>query len=70
MGHDVSLQQNIIQLFHSSPLGGYSGMVVIKKKLGNLFYWKGLSKDVRNFVRNCYTCQRNKADLSATAGLL
>jgi len=44
-------------------------MEVTKRRL-SVIYWKGLSKDVRNFVRTCAVCQRNKFDLAAPAGLL
>ena len=30
----------------------------IKKRLSSLLYWKGLSKDVRNYVRAYTICQR------------
>ena len=56
VGNDPSLQTNIIQLFHNSPLGGHSGITVTKKKIASLFYWKGLGKTVRNFIRNCDVC--------------
>jgi len=70
VGNDLSLQQHIIHLFHHSPLGGHSWVVVTKKKVGIRFYWKGLGKAVRNFVRPCDVCQRNKADLGTPTGLL
>ena len=31
---------------------------------------KGLSKNVRNYIRACVVCQRNKLDFSSPAGLL
>jgi len=60
VGSDATLQQHIIHLFHDTPLGGYSGAVITTKKLTSLFYWKKLRKDIRNYVRNCSTCQRCK----------
>jgi len=39
VGSDLPLQQHIIHLFHDSPLGGHSRvMVTKKKKVGSLFY--------------------------------
>ena len=35
-----------------------------------LFYWRGLKRDMGNYVRACGVCQRNKPDFSAPAGLL
>lgn len=34
------------------------------------FYWKGLHKEVKNYLRNCAVCQRNKYDTVASPGLL
>ena len=70
VGNHFPSQQQIIQLFHDTPLGGHSGVKVTKKKLSSLFYWKGVSRNIRNYIRSCDTCQRNKADLGAPAGLL
>jgi len=30
------------------------------KKVGNLFYWKRLQKQVRQYVKECFICQKNK----------
>lgn len=35
-----------------------------------MLYWKGLRKQVKQWVRECDTCQRQKPDLSAYPGLL
>lgn len=35
-----------------------------------MLYWKGLSKDVKHWVRECVVCQCCKADNSASPGLL
>jgi len=70
VGNDPTLKQQLLQLFHDSAVGGHSGMEVTKKKLVSVLYWKGLNKDVRNYVRACVICQRNKPDLAAPAGLL
>ncbi|GKD04399.1 retrotransposable element Tf2 [Tanacetum coccineum] len=40
------------------------------KKLGSLFYWKKMYKDVKTFVRKCDVCQRNKPNLEAYPGAL
>jgi len=65
-----ALRQQLLQLFHDSATGGHSGVRVTKKRMSSIFYWKGLTKDVRNYIRSCMVCQRNKPDLSSPAGLL
>jgi len=56
VGNHPPLQRQIIQPFHDTPLGGHSGIKVTKRKLSTLFYWKGVSKYVRNYVRSCDIC--------------
>ncbi|WP_254554272.1 integrase zinc binding domain-containing protein, partial [Salmonella enterica] len=51
-------------------VGGHSGVHVTAKKLGEVFYWKGLKKMVKQWVRDCDVCQRQKQDLSAYPGLI
>lgn len=40
------------------------------KRVKSLFYWKGLTKAVREFVRQCPVCQASKYDTAASPGLL
>ncbi|GAU37779.1 hypothetical protein TSUD_158600 [Trifolium subterraneum] len=56
--------------FLSSAVGGHSGRDVTTSRVKSLFYWKGMSKDILNFVKNCGVCQKNKFDLAASPGLL
>ncbi|GJR92358.1 putative mitochondrial protein [Tanacetum coccineum] len=51
-------------------VGGHSGVQATTKGLTTYFYWKGLRKMVKEWVRTCDVCQRNKSDLSAYPGLL
>nr|GEW91922.1 transposon Ty3-I Gag-Pol polyprotein [Tanacetum cinerariifolium] len=42
VGNDLELRKELVQHFHDEAIGGYSGAHVTMKKLGSLFYWKGL----------------------------
>ncbi|GJS59021.1 reverse transcriptase [Tanacetum coccineum] len=70
VGQDVELRKKLIDHFHSSTIWGQSGVQATTKRLTTYFYWKGLRKMVKEWVRNCDNCQRNKSDISATSGLL
>ena len=70
VGKDTQLRGDLIKHFHSSAEGGHSGMDAIVKRLAAVFYWKGLRREVRQFFKECGVCQRCKADLAASAGLL
>ena len=59
-----------MSLFHSSGLGGHSGVHATYQRVAAILYWKGLWKIVREFVRNYATRQQNKSENVAAPGLL
>ena len=70
VGADEELRKQLVNHFHGDAVGGHSGVHVTAKKLGAIFYWKGLKKLVKQWVRDCDMCQRQKPDLSAYPGLI
>ena len=57
VGNDVTLQIEILNLFHASGLGGHSGVHATYQRIATILYWKRLWKSVRDFVRTCQVCQ-------------
>ena len=53
IGQYTQLIKDLLKLFHSTPNGGHSGATATMKRLGNIAYWKGLKRDVHQFVRAC-----------------
>nr|GEY78067.1 putative mitochondrial protein [Tanacetum cinerariifolium] len=53
VGDDPELRKELVQHFHDEAIGGHSGDHVTMKKLGSLFYWKGLKKMVKHMIRDC-----------------
>ncbi|GKV13501.1 hypothetical protein SLEP1_g24501 [Rubroshorea leprosula] len=70
VGKNAALRRKLIHLVHDSALGGHSGIQASTKRLAFLFYWKGLEKDVRQYIRQCDVCQRYKPKNTPTPGLL
>ena len=70
VGSDEELRKAMVVLFHTSAVGGHSRVQATPKRIGTYFYWKGMRKLVKETVRTCDVCQRNKADLSSYPGLL
>ncbi|GKF82123.1 putative mitochondrial protein, partial [Tanacetum coccineum] len=62
VGNDPELRKELVQHFHDEAISGHSGAHVTMKKLGSLFYWKGLKKMVKHMFRDCDVCQRQKSD--------
>lgn len=70
VGKDATLRSELLKLFHSSPIAGHSRVSATLQRLKSYFYWKGQTKDVRQFIRHCDTCQRSKNETVAPPGLL
>jgi hypothetical protein len=65
-----ALETRLITTFHSSAIGGHSGVLPTYHRLKQLFSWKGMKHDVTNFVKQCDVCQQAKHELIHPAGLL
>ena len=70
IGPSVDLRRKLLSMYHDGVLGGHSGAQATYKKLGSVFYWPKLEKDVRQYVRECQVCQRHKYEHVANPGLL
>ncbi|GJT52693.1 reverse transcriptase [Tanacetum coccineum] len=70
VGNVVQLRNNIIKYYHSDATCAHSGTTVTVHRLKSLFYWKGKHKMVKQFIRECDTCQRQKPDIAAYLGYL
>jgi hypothetical protein len=51
VGANTGLQTKIISDFHSSPVGGHSGIQATFQRVQKLFYWQGLKQDVDSFIK-------------------
>jgi hypothetical protein len=70
IGDDKTLQQRIMQQFHSSAVGGHSGFPATYHRIKQLFSWSGLKFCIHQFVSSCPTCQQAKPDRARYPGLL
>ncbi|KAA3477030.1 Retrovirus-related Pol polyprotein from transposon 297 family [Gossypium australe] len=55
---------------YCNTLVAYPGAHTIRHNFLGIVYWKGLSRDVKLWTRECPTCQKCKVDLSASPRLL
>lgn len=70
VGTTGSLRQELIAKLHESALRDHSGQNGTYQSIKALFYWKGLKKDVKEWVRSCDTCQKCKNENVASPRLL
>ncbi|KFK36440.1 hypothetical protein AALP_AA4G124900 [Arabis alpina] len=60
----------LLHEFHSSPMGGHGGILKTQRRLGDMFYWKGMMADIKQYVAACLVCEKHKYSTLAPAGLL
>ena len=65
-----NLKLLLFQEVHDSPLGSHQGAEKTAWRLKQTFVWPGMERDVREYVRSCDQCQRNKPVLRKMPSLL
>ena len=64
------LRTELIQQTHDSIQCGHPGRDITGALLSRQFFWPNMSRQVRQFVRNCDACGRNKAWRDRRQGFL
>ncbi|VVC26736.1 Integrase, catalytic core,Macro domain,Retropepsins,Zinc finger, CCHC-type,Ribonuclease H- [Cinara cedri] len=59
-------KRKIIEEFQLSPLGGHQGVSRTIKRIKLHHTWKGLKKNVIEFIKKCTSCQMNKSSNHTT----
>jgi hypothetical protein len=67
---ESKLRAELLQEFHSSAVGGHSGIQGTLRRLAAVFAWPNMIKDVREYIKNCIICQANKSSNHKPYGLL
>ena len=68
--NDRELRSKLLREVHDAPTGGHLGMEKTLSRLGKLFWWPGIRREVQEYVGSCVACQANKASNQVKAGLL
>ena len=63
-------RQLLLHEMHDSLYGGHFGITKTYAALAENFYWPGMYYTVKQYVRKCPACLRNKPDTHAPQGLL
>ena len=51
---------DILRAYHDAPYAGHQGPGKTWRKLKRAFYWKGMRKDIENYIHSCPSCQARK----------
>ncbi|XP_031505831.1 uncharacterized protein LOC116268232 [Nymphaea colorata] len=64
------LIRELFEHFHSTPSAGHEGAAKTASRIRGQFWWEGFKSDIRQMVRQCHTCQREKYEAIKPPGLL
>jgi len=67
---DNILRAEIIRLHHDTPVGRHGGQWKIVELVTQNFWWPGVTKEVKQYMKGCNSCQRNKNCTEQLAGKL
>ena len=67
---DKQLRTEIIQLHYNMPVGGHEGQWKIVELVTRNFWWPGVTKEVKRYVEEYDSYQRNKNYTEQPAGKL
>ncbi|GKV11569.1 hypothetical protein SLEP1_g22817 [Rubroshorea leprosula] len=70
VGNDMQLRTRLMQMIHAEAIEGHSRVLATTQRLSSLVYWKGMKKDIRNFIQGYHTCQLHKYEPTHLVGLL
>jgi len=65
---DDRLRTEIIRLHHDMPVGGHGRQWKMVKLVTRNFWWSGITKEVKQYIEGCDTCQHNKNCTEQPAG--
>jgi len=57
---DNILRAEIIRLYHDTLVGEYGGQWKTVELVTQNFWWPGVTKEVKQYIERCDSCQRNK----------
>lgn len=52
--------KTILRDYHDLPLGGHQGFYKTYQRIKRNFRWKGMLCDIKNYIKKCKLCQKNK----------
>jgi len=67
---DDKLRAEIIRLHHDTPVEGHGGQWKMVELVTQNFWWQGITKEVKQYIEGCNTCQHNKNYTEQPAGKL
>jgi hypothetical protein len=67
---DLALKLRILRENHDSKVAGHFGQFKTSERMKQNFFWPKMDQEVRDYVRSCDVCQRDKVSRHKRYGLL
>jgi len=64
------VRNQLLYAFHDAPYSGHMGIAKTLRGVSREYYWPSLADDVKQYVRCCGVCQRDKSRNQKPGGLL
>ena len=48
----------ILSMFHDNPTSAHQGAEAMRQQINKHYVWKGITSDIKEYVKSCYECQR------------
>lgn len=65
-----TMRQKVIQECHDDTLAAHFGSFKTTKRILQKYYWPGVGKNVKDYVRNCHVCHQSKSQTKKKFGLM
>ena len=59
---DIPLRRTIVQMHHDPPAYGHPGISRTLELTARRYWWPRMAQDVKDYVKGCADCQRNKVN--------
>ena len=69
-GSSLAIRAQVLHFVHNNPIASHSGFKKTLQRAKRDFYWKGMTTDLKKFIRECEVCQQFKYENMSPAGLL
>ena len=67
---DTPYRKKVIHENHDLAIAGHPGFIQTYAKIARLYYWPGMSADIRKHTKECDACQRTKPSTQKPSGEL
>ena len=68
--NDDTLWDDIICLYHDSPLSGHLGKVKTQELIERDYWWPWIGQNIKEYVKGSVTCQKTKVIRTKPSNLL